>query len=288
MKNNIRQLTKAEFPPPFREIPQPPKTLWIEGGLPPAEYTYLTVVGSRRFSTYGREVCETLIEGLSGQPVVIVSGLAIGIDTVAHTAALRAKLKTIAIPGSGLDRSVLHPPSNRRLADQIIEAGGTLLSELAPTEPAGIHTFPRRNRLMAGLARGVLIIEAGSKSGTLITARLATEYNRDVYAVPGSIFAPNSIGTNNLIRQGATPITSASELLEALGFAVPDQLARQLDLSELSDTEKKVVQLLMVEGLPRDDLIRALGLPPQEMNPLLTMMEIKGLIKELAGEFRLF
>ncbi|MEK7092061.1 MAG: DNA-processing protein DprA, partial [Patescibacteria group bacterium] len=223
-KTEIRKLAPEEFPEALGEMADPPKELYLEGTLPnPEEFIYLTVVGSRKLTRYGQDACEALIQGLTGQPVAIISGLAIGTDTVAHKAALAAGLPTVGIPGSGLDRSVLHPSSNSRLADQIVEQGGALLSELAPTAPAGIHTFPRRNRIMAGLAKAILIIEAGEKSGTLITARLALDYNREVGVVPGSIFSPQSAGTNQLIRSGATPITGSADLLELLGLKSDDE-----------------------------------------------------------------
>ena len=291
MKNQIKKLNFEEFPPALLEMADPPAELYVVGSWPRDNAVFLTVVGSRKYSSYGQEVCEELIAGLAGYPIVIVSGLALGIDTIAHRAALSAGLITIAVPGSGLEREVLHPHSNKRLADEIVERGGALLSEYPPTMPAGIHTFPRRNRIMAALAKGALVIEAGLKSGTLITARLALDYNRDVYAVPGSIFSLGSAGTNRLIRQGATPITSSQELLEALGFDPPagerDANQLQLNLTELSPDEKKVVELLSVEPLTRDDLIRALGLPTSSVNSLLGIMEIKGMIKETLGEIRL-
>ena len=285
----IRKLSSEEFPPSLLEIPEPPEELYVQGDLPDASYTYLTVVGSRKYSIYGQEACEKIISELAGYPIVIVSGLAIGIDTIAHKAALATGLKTLAVPGSGLDRAVLHPSSNRRLADEIIKAGGAILSEFPPTYPAGLHTFPKRNRIMAGLARGVLIIEAGDKSGTLITARLATDYNRDVYVIPGSIFAPGSAGTNGLIRQGATPIISGRDLLQALGFELPTETGSQLalQLENLSPGEKKVVEILSIEPLPRDELFRQLDLSTSEANSLIGIMEIKGLIVESVGEIRL-
>src|SRR3989338_3404825 len=217
------------------EMADPPKELYLEGILPnPNEFVYLTVVGSRKMTRYGQEACDFLIHGLAGYPIVIVSGFAIGTDTIAHKSALDTGLPTIAIPGSGLDRAVLHPQSNYRLADHILETDGALLSELPPTAPAGIHTFPRRNRIMAGLSKAILIIEAGEKSGTLITARLALDYNREVGAVPGSILSPQSYGTNQLLRHGATPITTSSDLLEMLGFKPDVNEAKTLDLDLLS------------------------------------------------------
>lgn len=210
-------------------------------------------------------------------------------DTIAHKAALRAGLHTVAIPGSGLSRSVLHPHSNRRLADEIINTGGCLLTEYEPEYPAGIHTFPKRNRIMAGLAQAVLIIEAGERSGTLITARLATEYNRDVLVVPGSIFSPNSAGTNRLLSQGATPITSSDNLLVALGFDTSENTEknRTLDLADLSLLERDIIELLSVEPLPRDELINSLEASVSEINTALSVLEIKNIITETLGELRL-
>ena len=287
MAATIKLLQPEEFPPLLREIADPPAELYLEGELPATELVWLTIVGSRKFSHYGREVCDKIVSELAGYPLVIVSGLALGIDTLAHEAALAAGLKTIAVPGSGLDRSVLHPHSNRRLADKIVTAGGALLSEFPPTMPAGLHTFPRRNRLMAGLAKATLIIEAGERSGTLITARLALEYGRDVFAVPGSIFSLNSTGTNRLIKQGAAAITSGTDVLEALGFAPEENIRPKLNFDELTPVEKKLVDLLTVEGLPRDELIHQLNLSVSETNALIAVLEIKGIIKETYGEIRL-
>ena len=288
-EREIIKLEKEEWPEAFLTMPDPPKELFMEGKWPSEDFVYLTVVGSRKFSRYGEEVCQELIAGLAGYPIAIVSGLAIGIDTIAHKAALKAKLPTIAFPGSGLDRSVLHPSSNKRLADEIIYAGGALVAEYEPKMPAGIHTFPKRNRLMAALAKATLIIEAGDKSGTLITARLALDYNREGRAVPGSIFNPGSKGTNSLIRQGATPITCPKDILEALGFNTPtDEELKQGNLFDnLNENEQKIVELLQVEPLPRDELILASGLTAALANQTLAVLEIKGLIKETLGEVRL-
>jgi len=270
------------------EMADPPKELYLEGILPnPNEFVYLTVVGSRKMTRYGQEACDFLIHGLAGYPIVIVSGLAIGTDTIAHKSALDTGLPTIAIPGSGLDRAVLHPQSNYRLADHILETDGALLSELPPTAPAGIHTFPRRNRIMAGLSKAILIVEAGEKSGTLITARLGLDYNREVGVVPGSIFSPQSHGTNQLIRQGATPITSSADILEMLDLKIGDDKIETLNLNLLSPDERKIVDLLSIEPLPRDELIRRLKRPVSEINVLLVTMELRGLTKETFGEIRL-
>src|SRR3989338_4117575 len=283
----IRKLKKEEFPPALLEIPQPPKTLYLRGELPAGNLIYLAVVGSRKFTSYGRDACEKLIAGLKGYPIVIISGLAMGIDAIAHKAALKNGLTTISFPGSGLDDKVLFPSVNLQLAKEILSSGGALVSEFEPDFKATQFSFPLRNRLMAGISKAVLIIEAEEKSGTLITARLATEYNRDLLAVPGSIFSSNSKGTNRLLRQGATPITCSEDVLEALGFEFSKDEEKQARLfADLSPEEKKITELLR-EPIFRDDLIRTMKLPIPAANAMLTIMEIKGLIKEELGEIRL-
>ncbi len=272
-------LKPKQFPRLLKEIPLPPKELYLIGDLPPEEFFYLAVVGTRRFSNYGKEACERIIGGLAGYNFVIVSGLAIGIDSIAHRAALQNKLLTIAVPGSGLNDSVLHPHSNRRLAKEIVQAGGCLVSEFPPKMPAGLHTFPQRNRIIAGFCSGVLVVEAPEKSGALITARFALDFNRDVFVVPGSIFSENSVGTNKLIKMGAIPVMSADDILEVFGISLePKNL--QLDLSPF---EEKVLSSLN-EPMTKDDLIRKLGRPVSEINSVLTMMQVNGIIKESGGE----
>lgn len=287
MNNEIKKLTPNQFPSLLKEIADPPKELYIRGEFPDEEENvFLAVVGSRKYTSYGKDVCERLIFGLRGYPVVIVSGLALGIDSIAHRAALETGLKTIAIPGSGLDESVLYPRTHLNLAKKILENGGALISEFEPKERARPEYFPRRNRIMAGLSKGVLLIEAEERSGTLITARLASEYNRDVYIVPGSIFSPNSKGTNMLMRLGATPITSSHELLDSLGFDINQSPNKDQDKQlDLSDEENEILELLR-EPTTRDELIRQLGKTVSEINSLLSVMEIKGLIKEEMGEIR--
>lgn len=287
MDNQIKILKKKELPQALLEIPQPPTKLYIIGELPKEEnLVFLCVVGSRKYTSYGRDIAEKLIEGLAGYPVVIVSGLALGIDSIAHQKAIDVGLKTIAFPGSGLKEKVIYPKSNFGLAQRIIEKGGCLLSEFEPDFEATQWSFPCRNRLMTGISRAILVIEAEQKSGTLITARMATDYNRDVLAVPGSVFSPNSVGTNRLIRQGATPITNSNELLEALGFNVTQKLFEEKNLDNCSPEEKEILEILR-EPISRDDITRRLGKSTSEVNTLLSIMEIKGLIKEEMGEIRM-
>ncbi|HTE48394.1 MAG TPA: DNA-processing protein DprA [Candidatus Paceibacterota bacterium] len=283
----INKLPKNRFPKALLEIPQPPENLWIIGELPPPNLINLCVVGSRKFTSYGREACEKIIAGLKGYPIVIVSGFAIGIDTIAHKKAMQTGLKTIVFPGSGLSDEAMYPKSNVRLTKEVVENGGCLISEFEPDFKATHWSFPMRNRLMAGISKATLIIEAEERSGTLITARLTTEYNRDLLVVPGSIFSGNSKGTNKLLKSGATPVTCAEDVLEALGFELPKDEEKQKRLFvDLSPEEKKVVELLR-EPTSRDELIRKMKFPISEANALLTVLEIKGIVKEELGEIRL-
>ena len=283
---DVVKLTFEQFPSALLEIPQPPKVLYMRGQLPPEDSIYLAVVGSRKYTSYGRDICEKLIKGLKGYPIVIVSGLALGIDSIAHNAALDVGLTTVSFPGSGLDNSVLHPQTNIKLAQKIVDAGGCLISELEPQWKATLYSFPQRNRLMAGISKAVLIIEAEEKSGTLITARMALDYNRDVLAVPGSILSSNSKGTNSLIRQGATPITTSEDILEALGFSIEKEIKDEKQkYADCSKEELRILELLR-EPIERDELIRESRMDISTANALLSIMEIKDLIKEELGEIR--
>jgi DNA processing protein len=285
MKFSLRILTGESIPQSLREIPQPPKKLYMAGNLPPEGTVYLAVVGSRKATTYGKDVVKKLISGLRGYPIAIVSGLAVGIDSLSHEAALEAGLYAIGFPGSGLSPEAFFPPTSLKLAQRILEQKGCLISEFEPDFKAQFYSFPMRNRLVAGLSKAALIIEAQEKSGTLITARLALDYNKEVLAVPGNISSDFSKGTNKLIRQGATPITSSDDILEALGFAV-DQKSKQQNLfDDALPGEKKILGLLF-EPMPRDELIRVMQMPVGEANAVLSIMEIKGLIKEELGEIR--
>ncbi len=282
----IRKLEKKEFPKALLEIPQPPENLYVIGELPSQNLIHLCVVGSRKYTSYGRECCEKIISGLKGYPIAIVSGLALGIDAIAHKKALSVGLKTLVFPGSGLSPSAMYPKTNVGLAEEIVQGGGCLISEFEPSFKATLWSFGKRNRLMAGISKAVLIIEAEEKSGTLITARLATEYNRDVLAIPGSIFSSNTKGTNRLIRQGATPITCVEDVLEALGFEIKKDKEKQKTLFlDLLPEEKRVVEILR-NPTPRDELIQAMKMPTPEANAILSVMEIKELIKEELGEIR--
>jgi DNA processing protein len=281
LTSNLQRLTSSQFPPLLREIADPPKQLYIKGSYPDVSMKFLTVVGSRMYTSYGRQACESLIRGLAGYPIVIISGLALGIDGIAHQTALDAGLLTVAVPGSGLDDRVLYPAAHRTLAHKILDAGGALVSELAPMEKAQSWTFPRRNRIMVGLSHAVLVIEAEIKSGTLITARLAADYSRDVLAVPGPIQSSTSKGPHMLIKKGAALIDTSEDILEALGFNIDEAKQPQLRF-DVSTNELLVVSLLK-DPLPRDELVRRLGKPASEASILLSSLELKGVITERLG-----
>lgn len=283
MERGLKLLMPERFPPLLREIPDAPKQLHVRGELPSFEKRWIAVVGSRAMSPYGKQVCEHLIAGLSGYPVVIVSGLAHGIDAQAHRSALDAGLPTVAVPGSGLDWEVVYPKANLRLAREILEKGGALLSEEKPGAASMDHMFPRRNRIMVGLSHATLVIEAREKSGSLITAKLATDYNRELLVVPGSIFSENSKGTHQFLRLGAAAVTSPQDILQALGIVEEAKSAALRN--DLSREELRVVEIA-ASPLSRDELIRTLKMPASDANILLSTMELKGVIVEELGVVR--
>jgi len=260
----------------------PPKQLFVRGVLPSPDTPLLTVVGSRKYSSYGKETCEKIIGELAGSGIAIVSGLALGIDSIAHKAALDAGLSTIAIPGSGITPQALYPASNRSLAERIIAQGGALLSEFEPDFRATVWSFPQRNRIMAAISQATLIIEAEELSGTLITARLALEYNRDVYAIPGSIFSAGSRGTNELIRNGALPVISGDDIIREFGLSTEKTSHESL----LLPIEEQAIYELIAEPRSIDEVARALGLPVSKISISVSSMEIKGVIKRHGEKIR--
>lgn len=288
MDKNIETIVFKDFPQLLTQITDPPKKLRIQGEFPLGEdLKYLAVVGSRKYSEYGRAVTEELIKGLSGFPVCIISGLALGIDSIAHRSALKAGLKTVAVPGSGLADKVLYPKTHLGLRDEILENGGCLLSEFEDNLIAAPWTFPSRNRIMAGLSHAVLVIEAELQSGTLITSKFAVEYNRDVFTVPHNIFSKTSEGPHMLLRLGATPITNSKDILTALGIdSTKKDLFSKKDYSDCSSDEMEVLEILR-EPKSKDEIIKLLDKPVHITQTILSIMEIKGLIKEQMGELYL-
>jgi DNA processing protein len=231
---------------------------------------------------YGQEACEKLVIGLAGYPVSIVSGLALGVDTCAHRAALCAGLHTLAFPGSGLDDSILYPRSNRPFAKEILEKGGGMISEYEPKTPSHVRYFPERNRLMVGISDAVLVIEAGEKSGTLITARLAGEYNRDLLCIPHRIGDPHAFGPHLFIRLGAALVSDPLHILEALH--IPPRLPAQAGEApkDLEDAEK-VVWSMLDEPMTRDEILRTSSASAGETLTALVALELRGLVREEFG-----
>jgi DNA processing protein len=280
-----RQLGPEEYPAQLREIPEPPKTLFARGSWAPEGTKYLAVVGSRALSSYGREACEKLIAGLAGYPISIVSGMALGADACAHKAALRAGLHTVAVLGSGLDDRSIHPRTNFGLAKEILSSDGLLLSEHSDGYQPHPHDFPARNRIVVGLSQAVLVVEAGPQSGTLITARLSHEYNRDLLCIPHRIGDPHGFGAHLFLRLGAGLVAEPEHILEALRIE-PRGNSTAVDLSETLQGDEKTLYALLTEPMPKDDLIRASGLSSSLALSALVMLELKGVLKEEFGLWR--
>jgi len=217
-KEKIKILLQEEFPERLREIPQPPQLLYLKGELPDENQITLAVVGTRKCTDYGRQCCEKIIDGLKNTGITIVSGMALGIDSFAHASALKNNLKTTAVLGGGLHKSVLYPKNNIPLAEKIISEGGCIMSEYPLKMGVDKYTFPQRNRIVAGLSIATLVVEAPLKSGAMITAFMAVDYNRDLLSVPGNVFSSNCEGTNTLIKMGAVPITGPRDILEFFGM----------------------------------------------------------------------
>jgi DNA processing protein len=272
------------------ELQDIPETMYISGELPDItidEYgratpRILTVVGSRSYTSYGKQALEKLIGSLAGENVIILSGLALGIDGLSHITALKNNITTIAIPGSGIDLRVIHPRTNLDIAQEILIKHGALLSEFAPDTRPAKWTFAMRNRIMAALSDAVLLIEAREKSGTLITARMALELGRDIGAVPGEIFNPSSFGTNELIKNGAYLISSSDDLYALLHLSKKEKENIAIDYS---DDERKILEILK-EPTEKDLLMIQSSLSPEIFLMTLSSLEIKGVIEETFGEVR--
>ena len=268
----------GDYPNNLRKISLSPPLLYMRGQLEQQDEMAVAVVGTRRVSPYGREVARELGSNLARHGVTVVSGLALGVDTIAHQSALDSGGRTIAVLGSGVDH--IYPAQNRRLALQIIEQGA-LISEFALGTRPEASNFPRRNRIISGLSLAVIVVEAGQRSGALITARFAAEQSRDVFAVPGSILSPGSDGCNRLIQDGATPVTSINDLLERLQLAnvVAHQEARVT--VPASPAEELILQHISTEPQHMNEIVRAAPLDTSEVSSLLAMMELKGLVRQV-------
>lgn len=299
-------ITKDEYHNYFHlkkllEIHDCPPLLYIEGNielLHKEDYKILCLIGSRKCTSYGRDVVERLVADIASEKIIILSGLALGIDGTAHKEALKNKLPTISIPGSGLNRDILHPQTHVNLANDIISHDGLLISEREPSFKATIWSFPSRNRIEAAISDAVLIVESEAKSGTQITARLALEYNKNIGVIPGSIFSPMSVGTIKLWKEGAMPVCDADDIRELLNIEIAtNNLFSQIQSSnpislwdtsptENLDAEEKIILEMLTEPKNKELLISESGLGFTTALITIIKLEGKGYVKEEWGEVR--
>ena len=282
-RSSVRVVTlgDTDYPEQLRNLDDAPVVLYVRGSLQRDDRFGIAVVGSRKFTPYGESVCCRIASEMSEWGLTVVSGMALGIDSVAHQAALSAGGRTLAVVGSGPD--ICYPSENRRLMERII-CSGAVVSEFPPgTEPLREH-FPRRNRLISGLSLGVLVVEAAAKSGALITARAALEQNREVFAVPGNITAAQSEGTNRLIREGAKVVLEAKDILEELAPVLKGFLRTPSGEGPvLSDSEKSLCAHLSGEPVHVDTIAREARMPVQEVLNRLLALELKGAVRQAGG-----
>ncbi|MDO8511979.1 MAG: DNA-processing protein DprA [bacterium] len=296
--------TSPKFPKSLLDIFDPPLGLYVRGKLHQNSLN-IAFVGSRKATPYGKTVTNMLVRPLAAKGVVIISGLAYGIDAEAHQATLQSNGTTWAVMGNGCDEMTLYPRAHRQLAKDIINNDGAVISEYPPGTPGQPYFFPQRNRIVSGLSRAIVVVEAGLQSGALITARLGLEQNREVFAVPGPITSEMSQGTNELIRDGATPVSSAEQIMDALelfslfGGISPSKAARQIshkDIDAVSNIvarttsnqpqndQEKVLTVLSTNPLAIDEIVKASTLPSQVVGSILTLLEIEGLVKDIGNK----
>lgn len=273
-------INDENYPKSLKEIKNPPKTLYYKGEILPKE-DCLAIVGTRKYSFYGKQIALEIASNLAEAGLTIVSGLAPGIDTFAHTATVEKGKRTIAVLGTGVDEKSIYPKENIRLSEKIIESGGLIISEYPPGTKGAKFTFPQRNRIISGLSLGTLVIEAKEKSGSLITANDAFKQKRKVFAVPGSIYSLNSKGTNLLIKQGAKLTTNANDILKELNLK-KETMQKNIITGE-SKEENLILATLNKNSSHIDKIIRETGLPAAKIAGLLAILEIKGKVINLGG-----
>jgi len=273
----IITIDDKEYPQRLKTIDQPPPVLYVRGSFQEMDDTAVAIVGTRHKTAYGSQVTTDLSIFLAQNGITVISGLARGIDSIAHEAALDAGGRTIAVLGSGVD--VIYPPEHRELAKRII-ANGALISDYYPGTKPEANNFPPRNRIISGLGLAVVIIEAGESSGALITAEFAVNQGREVFAVPGPIYAPRSKGTNRLIRDGALPLIDFSELLEALNLDQITEYRYAKKIIPQDEIELVLLDTLKNEPLHINEIKATTGLSMEKVSATLVMMELKGMIKK--------
>ncbi len=281
---NILCILDEDYPLLLKSSPQPPAALFVRGSVHPEEKLVIAIVGTRHPTGYGRAAAERLARELAARGVVIVSGAARGIDTIAHKGSLAANSRTIAVLGCGID--IPYPPENKELFEQIARRGA-VISEFLPGTSPEPGLFPRRNRIIAGISHGVVAVEAGSSSGALITAKWAADAGREVFAVPGGIFSSESQGTNKLLKDGAKLVGRVEDILEEFGAVYhPTTHAESQDTvagPELTSDERRIYRLLGPEPIHVDNLVEKLGTTSSLLLPTLLDMELKGVIRQVSG-----
>jgi DNA processing protein len=274
------KIEDAEYPIELKKVKDAPKILYYKGILPNPNEKCFAIVGTRRCSPYGQQIALKLSGELANAGLIIVSGLAPGIDTFSHKAVVERKKRTIAVLGTGLDKKSVYPQTNLNLSEKILEYGGCLMSELPEGTPGSKFSFPRRNRIVSGLSLGVLVVEAKIKSGSLITAELAKKQNKKLFAMPGSIFSLNSSGPNKLIKEGAELVENTNDILEKLNLSV----VKVQQKFEAEDSEEKLIlDALREESLEVNKIIEKTNLSAPVIATKLALMEISGKIRSLGG-----
>ncbi|MBV6394784.1 MAG: hypothetical protein HFACDABA_00352 [Anaerolineales bacterium] len=281
-KQNINVLTWEDelYPPRLREIEQPPPVLYTRGDITMEDHFAVAIVGTRRITPYGRQITEELASFLAGQGITVVSGLARGVDAVAHSAALKAGGRTIGVLGSGVDK--IYPPEHTQMAGKMMTQGA-VISDYAVGTPPDSSNFPPRNRIISGLSMASVVIEAGETSGALITAEFAAEQGREIFAVPGSILAPQSKGTNKLIQNGAHPLLTPQDLMQALNLTRAGEFKAARKAIPVDALEAQLLDALSAEPTHVDEIRNSTGLPIEKVSATLTLMELKGMVRQVGG-----
>ncbi|MHB8134029.1 MAG: DNA-processing protein DprA [Anaerolineaceae bacterium] len=282
ISQNIQVITRddVEYPRLLNEINQPPPVLYIKGSITLEDEWAIAIVGTRKLTHYGRQATEEFAKTLADHKITVVSGLARGIDAVAHKAVIEAGGRTFAVLGSGVDR--IYPSEHKLLADNIIQQGA-VISDYAPGTSPDSGNFPPRNRIISGLSRATIVIEAGEQSGALITAEFAADQGRDVYALPGSIFSPQSKGTNRLIQNGAKPLIDIRDLLQDLQVELIQERKDLIRSNPLDMFEQQIMDLLSQEPLHVDEITQMSHLPVSHVSAYLSILELKGVARQVGG-----
>lgn len=286
MTNNegIRKIiiSESDYPTKLKEIHDPPSALYVRGNFIKEDEIAIGIVGTRNYTNYGKQITYDIAGSLTEAGITIVSGLAKGIDTFAHKAVLERKGRTIAVLGSANDSSSVYPSCNRKLADKITQ-NGAVISEYPPGTKSERWFFPQRNRIISGLSLGVLVIEAPEKSGALITAMQAVEQNREVFAIPGSVYSKNSVGTNRLIQMGAKLVTRANDILEELNLPILEEKRKSFEPE--TKEEEILLNIIGKEPIHIDEIIKQSKLDTRIVGSALMMLELKGVIKSSGGGY---